>query len=76
MSILEDQTNTFKFGGDGHPLDVSSAVIVSVTIGNKLTWIKAYVSPGTTPHLVSRCWLSRHRCLVEFDPSSQNLQSP
>ena len=41
-----------------------------------MSWIKAFVVPGSTPQLISRRWLSQHRCLVNFDPNNLCLESP
>ena len=40
------------------------------------TWIEAFVVPGSTPHLISRRWLSQHRCVANFDPNNLCLESP
>ena len=47
-----------------------------VQIGDAKTWIEAFVVPGSTPHLISRRWLSQHRCVVNFDPNNLCLESP
>ena len=70
------QNSTFKFGGDGDPVEVSFAVTLTVQIGDSKTRIEAFVVPGSTPHLISRKWLSQHRCLVNFDPNHLRLESP
>lgn len=31
--------------------------------------------PGTTPHLVSRTWLSSHECHINFDPDNLSRES-
>ena len=54
----------FNFGGDGDPVEASFAVLVH--IGDAKTWIEAFVVPGSTPHLISRRWLSQHRRVVNF----------
>ena len=59
-----DKIQRFKFGGDGDPLEASFAVTLPVQIGDVKTWIEAFVVPGSTPHLISRRWLSQHRCMV------------
>ena len=59
-----------------HPVDSSFAVSLLVQIGDAKTWIGAFVVPGSTPHLVSRRWLSQHRCVVNFDPKNLCLESP
>ena len=66
----------FKFGGDGDPVEASFAVTLPVLIGDAKTWIEAFVVPGSTPHLISRRWLSQHRCVVNFDPNNLCLESP
>ena len=71
-----DKEQTFKFGGDGGPKKANFAVIFPVTIGETQTWIEAFVIEGNTPHLVSRRWLSKHKCLVCFDPDNLYLESP
>ena len=57
-----DKIQRFKFGG--------------VQSGDSKTWIEAFVVPGSTPHLISRRWLSQHRCVVNFDPNNLCLESP
>ena len=52
------------------------AVTLPVQIGSTKTWIEAFVVPGCTPHLISRRWLSQHRCLANFDPNNLCLESP
>ena len=64
-----DAIQRFKFGGDGDPVEASLAVTLPVQIGDGKTRIKAFVVPGSTPHLISRRWLSQHRCVVNFDPN-------
>jgi hypothetical protein len=71
-----DKEQTFKFGGDGGPKKANFAVIFPVTIGDTPTWIEAFVIEGNTPHLVSRRWLSKHKCLMCFDPENLCLESP
>ena len=71
-----DRIQRFKFGGDGDPVEVSFAVTLTVPIGDNKTRIEAFVVPGSTPHLISRKWLSQHRCLVNFDPNHLWLESP
>ena len=66
-----DKIQRFKFGGDG-PVEASFAV----HIGDTKTWIEAFAVPGSTPHLISRRWLSQHRCLVNSDPNNLCLESP
>ena len=66
----------FKFGGDGDPVEASFAVTLPVQIGDAKTWIEASVVPGSTPHLISRRWLSQHRCVVNFDPNNLCLEGP
>ena len=61
---IVDKEQTFKFGGDGGPKKADFAVIFPVTIGETPTWIEAFVIEGNTPHLVSRRWLSKHKCIV------------
>ena len=71
-----DKIQRFKFDGDGDPVEASFAVTLPVQIGNVKTWIEAFVVPGSTPHLISRRWLSQHRCMVNFDPNNLCLESP
>ena len=71
-----DKIQRFKFGGDGDPVEASFAVTLPVQIGDAKTWIEAFVVPGSTPHLISRRWLSQHRCVVNFDPNNLCLESP
>ena len=66
----------FKNGGDGDPVEASFVVTLSVQIGDAKTWIEAFVVPGSTPHLISRPWLSHRRCVVNFDPNNLCLESP
>ena len=61
-----DKVQRFKFGGDGDPVEASFAVTLPVQIGDDKTWIEAFVVPGSTPHLISRRWLSQHRCVVNL----------
>ena len=53
----------------------SLEVILLVQIGDTKTWIEAFVVPGSTPRLISRRWLSRHRRLLTFDPNNLCLES-
>ena len=46
-----------------------------VQFGDDKTWIEAFAVPDSTPHLISRLWLSQHRCLVNFDPNKLCLES-
>ena len=71
-----DKVQRFKFGGDGDPLEASFAMTLPVQIGDAKTWIEAFVVPGSTPHLMSRRWLSQHRCVVNFDPNNLCLECP
>ena len=71
-----DKIQRFKFGGDGDPVEASFAVTLPVQIGDAKTWIEAFVVPDSTPHLISRRWLSQHRCEVNFDPNNLCLESP
>ena len=71
-----DKIQRFKFGSDGDPVEASFAVTLPVRIGDAKTWIEAFVVPGSTPHLISRRWLSQHRCVVNFDPNKLCLESP
>ena len=71
-----DTVQRFKLGGDGDPVEASFAVTLPVQIGDAKTWIEAFVVPGSTPHLISRRWLSQHRCVVNFDPNDLCLESP
>ena len=38
--------------------------------------LEAFVFPGSTRHLISRRWLSHHRCVVKFVPNNFCLESP
>ena len=71
-----DNNQRFKFGGDGDPVEASFAVTLPVQIGDSKTWIEAFVVLGSTPHWISRRWLSQHRCLVNFDLNNICLESP
>ena len=71
-----DKIQRFKFGGDGAPVEASFAVTLPVQIGDAKTWIEAFVVPGSALHLISRRWLSQHRCVVNFDPNNLCLESP
>ena len=63
---IVDKIQRFKFGGGGDPVEASFAVTLPVQIGDAKTWIEAFAVPGSTPHLISRRWLSQHRCVCEF----------
>ena len=65
----------FKFGGDGDPVEASFAVTPPVHFGDAKTWIEAFVVPRSTPHLISRRWLSQHQCVVNSDPNNLCLES-
>ena len=56
------------------PVEVSFAVTLPVQTGDAKTWIEAFVVPGSTPHLISRRWLSQH--VVNFDPNNLCLETP
>ena len=71
-----DEVQRFKFGSDDDPVEGSFAVKLPVQIGDAKTWIGAFAVPGSTPHLISRRWLSQHRCVVNFDPNNLCLESP
>ena len=71
-----DKFQRFKFGADGDPVEASFAVTLPVQISDAKTWIEAFVVPGSTPHLISRRWLSQHRCVVNLDPNNLCLESP
>ena len=73
---VADKIQRFKFGGDGDPVETSFAVTLPVQIGDAKTWIEAFVVPGSTPHMISRRWLSQHRCVANFDPNNLCLESP
>ena len=60
----------------GDPVEASFAVTLLVQIGDAKTCIEAFVVPGSTPLLISRRWLSQHRCVVNFDPNILCLESP
>ena len=70
-----DKIQRFKFGGAGDPVEASFAVTLPDQIGDAKTWIEAFVVPGSTPHSISRRWLSQHRCVVNFDPNNLCLES-
>ena len=53
-----DKIQRFKFGGGGDPVEASFAVTLLVQMGDAKTWFEAFVVPGSTPHLISRRWLS------------------
>ena len=61
-----DKIRRFKFGGDGDLVEASFAATLPVQIGDIKTCLEAFVVPGSTPQLISRRWLSKHRCLGEF----------
>ena len=69
---------------EGHAILGSGAALAKfnvsnlepVQIGDAKTWIEAFVFPGSTLHLISRRWLSQHRCVVNFDPNNLCLESP
>ena len=71
-----DKIQRFKFGAHGDAVEASFAVTLPVQIGDAKTWIDAFVVHGSTPHLISRRWLSRHRCVVNFDRNNLSLGSP
>ena len=73
--LVIDKRQKFKFGGDSEPIEAPFAVSLPVTIGKTRTWKGSYVLSGFTPHLVSRRWLSTHKCKVKFDPEDLYLQS-
>ena len=72
---IVDKIQGFKFG-DGDPVEATFAVTLPVQIGDAKTWTEPFVVPGSTPHLISRRWLSQHRCVVNFDPNNLCLESP
>ena len=37
--------------------------------------LKLLFVPGSIPHLISRRWLSQHRCVLNFDPTNLCLES-
>ena len=57
-------------------MEASFAVTLPLQIGDSKTWIETFVVPGSTPHLISRRWLSQHRCVVNFNPNNLCLESP
>ena len=61
-----DKIQRFKFGGDGDPWKHRLLRLCLFKIGGAKTWIEAFVVPGSTHHLISRRWLSHHRCVVNF----------
>ena len=71
-----DKIQRFNFGGDGDLVEASFAVTLPVQVGDTKTWIEAFVVRGSTPHLISRRWLSQHQCMVNFDPNNLCLESP
>ena len=71
-----DQIQRYKFGGDGDPVEASFAVTLPVQMGDTKTWIEAFAVPGSTPHWISRRWLSQHRCMVNIDPNNLCQESP
>ena len=71
-----NKNQRFKFGGDGDPVEASFAATLPYQIGDAKTWIEAFAVPGSTPHLISRRWLSQHRCVVKCDPNNLCLESP
>ena len=64
-----DKCQDFRFGA-GEPQRADFAVSFLVTLGDRKvkTIMEAFVLPGITPHLVSRRWLSHHKCRLDFDP--------
>ena len=73
---LWTKNRRFKFGGDSDLVEASFAVTLPVQIGDAKTWFEAFVVPGSTPHSISRRWLSQHRCVVNFDPNNLCLEIP
>ena len=67
-----DKIQRFKFEGDGHLVEASFAVTLSVQIGDTKTWIEAFLVLGS----ISLRWLSQHRCLANHDPNKPCLESP
>ena len=61
-----DKIQRFKFGGGGDPVEASFAVTLPVQIGDAKTRIEAFVVLDSSPHLISRRWLSQHRFVVNF----------
>ena len=61
---------------DGEPVEASSAATLPVQTSETKTWLEAFVVLGSALHLVSRRWLSQHRCLVNFDPNNLCMESP
>ena len=57
-------------------MEASFAVTLPVQIGDVKTWIEAFVIPGSTAHMISRRWLSQHRCVVNLHPKNLCLESP
>ena len=65
-----DKIQRFQFGSDGDPVEASFDETLLVQIGGAETSIEAFVVPDSTPPLISRRWLSQHRCVVNFDPNN------
>ena len=71
-----DKIQRFKFGVDGDPVEASFAVTPPVQTGDKKTRMEAFVVPDSTPHWISRRWLSQHQCLVSSGPNNLCLGGP
>ena len=71
-----DKIQSFKFGGGADPVEALLPVTLPIHIGDTKTLIEAFVVPRHTPHLMSRRWLSQHRCVVNCDPMNLCLESP
>ena len=73
---VKDQTQRFRFGG-GETVEATFAVNLPVFIGGKETWLQSYVVPNeSTPHLLSRRWLSQNKCSLCMDPVDPHITSP
>ena len=79
--VCEATTRTcrqdFRFGGpDQGAVTATYTVSLPCTLAGVKTQLSAYVVPGTTPHLVSRRWLSHHKAAISMDPEALFLTSP
>ena len=67
----------FRFGGpDQGAVSATYAVSLPCTLAGVKTQLSAYVVPGSTPHLVSRRWLSHHKAVISMDPEALSLTPP
>ena len=79
--VCEATTRTcrqdLKFGGpDQGAVTATYAVSLPCTPAGVKTQLSAYAVPGSTPHLVSRRWLSHHKAVISMDPEALFLTSP